>query len=285
MLNKLSCCLLLVFCLSSYAAGNDKKPSNESTVFNETFSWQAQMGFSLHYNDTIIEGVEQSYLDDYINLSLLFDFYYKGFFIQTNYRRLDTHILGAEIGYQLINNDDWELDIITRSYIGGFDSAEIIENSDKDLPIMEGLKVRDLGDGLAIRYSRYFNDSYFSVDVANLAALSDAKGWVIDAFYSHLIPYRNWDIYLNTGLSIYSSATTNYYIGIGNSEVLDIRPHYQTGTGGKIQFEFYAQRPLSESWTFNVGFSQSYYSNNIADSPIVDSQGATQLLAGVIYVF
>ncbi len=285
MLKKLSYCLLLWFSFSGFVLANDKKPSKESTVFNETFSWQAQMGFSLHYYDTIIEGLEQSYLGDYINISLLFDFYYKGFFIQTNYRRLDTHILGAEVGYQLINNDQWELDIINKTYIGGFNPGEIIEESDKELPRLRGLKTRDLGDGLGIRYSRYFQDSYFSVDIANLAPLSDAKGWVLDAFYSHLIPYRNWDIYLNTGLSIYSNDVTNYYVGIDHSEVSEIRPHYQAGSSGKIQFELYAQHPISESWTFNLGFSQSFYSSNIARSPIVDSQGATQLMAGVIYVF
>ena len=99
------------------------------------------------------------------------------------------------------------------------------------------------------------------------------------------MPYRNWDIYLNAGLTLYSSQVTDYYVGIDASEANEFRPQFTGQAGARIQFELFAQLPISESWTFNAGISQSYYSSNIADSPIVDSQGATQMMAGVLYVF
>ena len=283
MLKQLACILLLLIPLSTLA--NEKKLEKETTVFNETFSWQAQMGLSLQHGSTIIKEIEQQELDDYINLLLLVDFYYKGFFIQSNHRRADTFLLGAEIGYQLRVRDDWELDIISKSYIAGFDSEYIIDDYNKDIPILMGLKERDVGDGIGIRYSRYYEDSILSIDIASLGPFSDADGWVADLFYSHLMPYRNWDIYFNGGLTYYSDNVIDYYVGIDEEEVTDFRPKFKGTAGVKAQLEVFAQHPISKSWTFNIGLSQSFYSSNIADSPIVKSQSATQVMLGVLYVF
>ena len=274
---------MLLISMSSYA--HDKKPLKESTVFNKTFSWQAQAGISLQHTTSIIEGVEQDNLGNYLNISILFDFYYKGFFIQSDHRRADTHNLGAELGYQLIVEDDWELDIINKSYIGGFNPEDVIEISDKEIPILEGLKARGRADGLGIRYSRYFENSIFSFDIAALAPLSAADGWVMDAFYSHIVPYRNWDIYLNASLTYYSDDVMDYYVGIDSGEVSALRAEFTAHHAVRTQFEVFAQRPISESWTLNVGFSQSYYLGDLNDSPIVDTQNATQVMLGVLYVF
>lgn len=280
---RLTLLLMLLLSINSYA--HDKKPLNESTVFNKTFSWQAQAGVSLQHTTSIIEGVEQDNLGNYLNISILLDFYYKGFFIQSDHRRADTHNLGAELGYQLIVEDDWELDIINKSYIGGFNPEDVIDIADKEIPILDGLKTRGRADGLGIRYSRYFENSIFSFDIAALAPLSAADGWVMDAFYSHIVPYRNWDIYLNAGLTYYSDDVMDYYVGIDSSEVSALRAEFTAHHAVRTQFEVFAQRPISESWTFNIGFSQSYYLGDLSDSPIVDTENATQVMLGVLYVF
>jgi len=275
--------LLMLFTLSSSA--NDKKPLNESTVFNETFSWQGQVGLSLQQTNGIIAGIEQEQLGNYLNISLLFDFYYEGFFIQSDHRRAHTHTLGAELGYQLIIEDDWELDIISKSYIAGFYPDDIIDNADKEIPILEGLKNRSSGDGIGIRYSKYFENSTISLDVATLAPLSGSDGWIADLFYSHIVLYRNWDIYLNTGLTYYSDDVIDYYVGIDESETSALREEFTGHHSVKTQVEIFAQRPISKSWTFNVGLSLSHYFGDITDSPIVDRQNASQIMAGVLYVF
>ncbi|MEW6989242.1 MipA/OmpV family protein [Colwelliaceae bacterium 6441] len=283
MFKKLTCLLLLLLSVSSLA--NEKKLNKETTVFNETFSWQAQMGFSINYADSIIEEIDQEKFLHYLNISLLFDVYYKGFFIQSNHRRADTQILGAELGYQLTVKDEWALDIIYKTYVPGFIAEDIIEGSDKEKPILEGLKERDFGNGIGLRYSRFFDDSIFSVDVATLAPFTDVNGWVIDAFYSHTVPYRNWDIYLNAGMTYYSQGVIDYYTGIDASEVSPLREKYQGEHALRGQLEIFVQHPISESWTFNAGLSQSLYTANIKKSPIVDQQGATRVMLGVLYVF
>ncbi|MCO4798615.1 MAG: MipA/OmpV family protein [Colwelliaceae bacterium] len=271
--------------LSVSSSANDKKPLNESTVFNKTFSWQAQAGFSLQHSTNIIEGIEREDLGNYFNISILLDFYYKGFFIQSDHRRADTHTLGAELGYQLIVEDDWELDIINKSYIAGFDPVNVMEIADKNIPILEGLKTRDTADGIGLRYSRYFEESIFSLDVAALAPLSNVNGWVIDAFYSHIVPYRNWDIYINAGLTYYSDSVIDYYVGIDKNEISPLREEFTAHHALRTQFEVFAQHPISKSWIFNIGLSQNYYFGDIGDSPIVDRENATQIMMGVLYVF
>lgn len=275
---------LLLFCVvSSYA--NEKKLENESTVFNETFSWQIQMGLSGYYYDIILKDVEQVDTVDYLNAALLIDFYYKGFFIQSNHRRTDTHTLGAEVGYQLIVKEDWELDIISKSYLGGFNPEYLQDDSSRDIPIIEGLDTRSIGNGIGLRYNRYFENSQLSIDVATLGITSAVNGWLVEAFYTHLIPYRNWDIYLNSSVTFYAKETMDYYYGVAPHEVSAIRPQHQAKSDVKVQLEAFFQHPISEKWTFNGGLSYSRYLGSITDSPIVDQPDASQIMLGVLYVF
>lgn len=243
------------------------------------------MGASLAYGESIIKGIEQNQLGHFLNISILLDFYYKGFFIQSDHKRSDTHMLGAEVGYQLMVEDDWQFDILTKTYIGGFSPSNIMEWQDEYIPILDGLENRSSGDGLGFRYTKYLDDAIFSVDVANLAILSNAEGWVVDTYYSHLTPYRNWDIYFNAGLTLYSQEVMNYYVGVQKHEAREYRPEFEGSTGARAQFEIFAQHPISESWTFNAGFSQSFYTSNVSDSPIVDRTNAMRIMAGVLYVF
>ncbi|WP_286233501.1 MipA/OmpV family protein [Thalassotalea sediminis] len=276
---------IIAFLMCANVVANEKKPENQSTVFNETFSWQAQLGLSAYYTDILLTDVEQSDLKSYLTVPFLFDFYYKGFFIQSNHRRSESFALGAELGYQLIVEDDWELDIISKAYITGISPSKIMDLADKEIASIKGLDKRDVGEGIGLRYTRYFQSSQLSIDVANLAIPSDAKGWLFEAFYSHLVPYRNWDIYLNASLSYYPETMMDYYYGIRSHEVSAIRPLYQASGALKGQLEAFVQRPISESWTFNAGVSFSKYSDNLSDSPIIEKSHSVTAMLGVLYVF
>ena len=106
-----------------------------------------------------------------------------------------------------------------------------------------------------------------------------------DSFYSYLLPYKNWDIYLGTGLTYFSQDIINYYIGVSPDEVLATRPEFEAKSGFRAQAEIYAQYPVSESWSFHTGITHSYFSSNVKDSPLVDTNQVTQVTLGVMYVF
>ncbi len=193
-------------------------------------------------------------------------------------------------GYQITVQKDWQLDVILKTYIQGYEPDRIIKDQKQDIPQLAGLTDRESTTGIALRYSRFFENSVFYVDLATVRAIGndesdDAKGMIIDSFYSYLLPYRNWDIYLGTGLTYYEQDIVDYYIGVDKSEVTSHRSLYEADGGFRGQLEVYAQYPLSQSWFLNTSITQSFYNNKITKSPLVDKSRLTQLMVGVLYVF
>jgi outer membrane scaffolding protein for murein synthesis (MipA/OmpV family) len=276
---------LLLLMFSVICQANEKIPENETTVFNETFSWQAMANISVLYNPSLLKGQDQENVLDYTRASLLLDIYYKGFFIQSSQRSTSDLIQGAELGYQLVVTPKWELDLISKTYIAGYDPEEIIKDSNKSIPTLQGLKERNPGDGIGLRYSRYHHNSVLSVDFATLAPLSSANGWIADVFYSYVLPYRNWDIYLSSGYTHYSERVMDYFYGVNSNEITPVRPLHESDSGYRIQLELFAQHPISENWSFHGGITHNFYSNSTKDSPLVDTQHISQVMLGVIYVF
>jgi len=275
--------MFLFYASSTFA--NDKKLDKETTIFDETFSWQVMAGITIHKSSTILKAIEQDSVENFLDLSLLIDLYYRGFFIQTNHRRASSLNLGLEFGYQLMVNDEWELDIINKSYLSGYAPRYSWTNDEDIPPLFQGLADRDSADGIGLRYSRYYDNAELSVDLATLPPRSASGGWIANVYYTHLVPYRNWDIYFGAELTYFSQKVLDYYIGIDSDEALAIRPEYQANSGFKTQLEVFAQHPISKKWTFNTGLSTSYYSESFQDSPLVGQSNETQLMVGVIYVF
>jgi hypothetical protein len=277
---------------TSYAAqeNNNITTNTNAPITKDAFEWQFMVDLSLVSTPVILADVEQTEAWDYFQLGLMLDISYKGFFLQTNSRRSAAAIGGGELGYQITVQKSWELDVILKAYIEGFDPAEIINDQKEDIPQLAGLNEREFTGGIALRYSHFFDDAIFYIDLAAARSGKNnqgdyATGMIIDSFYSYLIPYRNWDIYLGAGLTYYDKALVDYYIGINPDEVTINRPLYNAKSSFRGQLEIYAQHPLSQSWFFNTGLTQTFYSNNIKQSPLVDRNKSTQLMVGVLYVF
>jgi len=90
---------------------------------------------------------------------------------------------------------------------------------------------------------------------------------------------------LGAGLTYYDQALIDYYIGINADEVSPSRHLHRAKSAFRGQLELYAQYPLSQSWSFNAGITQSFYSSSIKQSPLVDKNTLTELMVGVLYVF
>jgi outer membrane protein len=288
--------LLAIFCFTatsiSYAAQetNSTPMKTSSPIVKDAFEWQFMVDLSLVSTPAILVDVEQTEAWDYFRLGLLLDMSYKGFFLQSNSRRSLTVIDGGELGYQITVQKNWQLDVILKTYIEGFDPTEIINDQKQDIPQLAGLDERDVTGGIALRYSHFFDNTIFYIDFARAIAGKDeqgdySSGMIIDSFYSYLVPYRNWDIYLGAGFTYYDKVLMDYYIGIDADEVTINRPLYSASSSFRAQLEIYAQYPLSQSWSFNTGLTQTFYSNNIKRSPLVDKNKLTQLMVGVLYVF
>ena len=264
---------------------NGNKP-----IVKEEFEWQFLLDLSLVYDPKIIAGIEQEELLHYFMPGILVDISYKGFFLQTNQRRSNVLLGGTELGYQLIVEEDWQLDLIAKAYMQGYDSESLIEYGGGDDELLSGLNDRQATVGFALRYSQYFKDALFTIDFASAHSGDDAygdhvSGLIIDSFYSYLLPYKNWDIYIGAGLTYFSQDIVDYYIGVASNEATDTRAEYTAKGGFRGQAEIYAQYPLSASWSFHAGLTHSIYSKDVKESPLVDTNQVTLVMLGAQYVF
>ncbi|ALO33743.1 hypothetical protein CMT41_02700 [Colwellia sp. MT41] len=276
--------------LASLELSAEQEYNANKPVLKDEFEWQFALDFSLVYDPTIIAGIEQDGLSHYFMPGLLFDLSYKGFYLQSNQRRSSALLGGTEFGYQLVVEQNWQLDLIAKAYMQGYDSDSLIDYGGGDEEVLLGLTEREVTIGFAIRYSQYFKDSIFTLDLASAHTGDDeygdhVSGLIIDSFYSHLLPYRNWDIYLGVGLTYFSQDIIDYYIGVGSNEVSETRPEYTAKGGFRGQAEIYAQYPISASWSFHTGITHSLFSKNVKASPLVDTNNITQVMLGVLYVF
>ena len=275
--------LVLLMCILSHelSAKTDNIDSSDDEL-----SWQLTGGIAGFYNPSILkDDLEPEHLAKILNISLLVDLYYKGFFIQTDHRRVEGMAASHEIGYQLVNKNKWGLDLLYKSYIYGFDPELIAEYADVKNNILEGMTTRHDANGVGLRYSRFFDDAVLSMDVASIVSFSAGDDWVAEAFYSHLIPYKNWDLHLGVGLSYYTKDTVDYYLGIRPHEVNARRPEYEAEAGYRSEVEFLAQRPINENWMLNVGINHTHYDSSIRKSPIVKRNNVTVFTVGVLYAF
>lgn len=307
-LSWLPCINLLVFCLLTFSPlgyakentieeGTIKQESSfnedqnaNKPIIKDAFEWQFILDLSMVYDPKIIAGIDQNELLHYFMPGILVDISYKGFFLQTNQRRSNALLGGTEFGYQLYVEDKWQVDLIAKAYLQGYDSKSLIEYGGGDDKLLAGLTDRQATGGVALRYSHYFNDALFSIDFAYGSAGDDVNGkhvggLIVDSFYSYLLPYRNWDIYLGGGLTYISQNLVDYYIGVSPEESTDVRAEYTAKGGFRGQLEVYAQYPLSASWSFNAGITHSIFTNDVKESPLVDESQVTQVMLGVLYVF
>lgn len=287
--------LMLTFCLIWAVSGNAKEQVSKQSapqIKSQTeFSWDIAIALDIVNHDYILAGSEQQNSWDYIKPSILLDVYYRGFFIQSNRHRYSSYIEGLEIGYELVVNDNYSLDIISKVYIQGFSDShagaryEDEEDEDEKIEELKGITERRYVSNQGLRYMRYLPNAVYWFDVAVDLADRAHRGWVIDGFYSHILQYRNWDINLGAGASFFSSKMNDYYFSVKPSEALDSRPIYAAGSGYRFQLEAFFQRPINESWGFSGGVTLSHYSSSIAKSPIVTRQNTSRAQIGVTYVF
>lgn len=269
-----------------FAQNNNLSPSNPHTDNPDgDFSWNLSIAADVIKTQSIIVGVEQEEGIDFLEISFLLDLYYKGFFIQTNKHRFGGYVNGAEIGYELEVNDEYEIDLISKTYLPGFAYSDAGLSGEREVPELLGITEREYVSNQGIRYMRYLPNSVYWIDWAASIISDEHSGWVIDSFYSYILQSRNWDINLGAGLSIYSSNMNNYYFAVKPEEVTSDRPLYEAGAGYRVQLEAFVQRPISETWLFNGGITVSHYSQSISDSPLVVRQNTVRAQVGVSYVF
>ncbi|WJG09803.1 MipA/OmpV family protein [Aliiglaciecola sp. LCG003] len=252
---------------------------------NNGLSWNVTVEMGLVSDPTLIKGGEQHEFADFTTVDIWLDLYYKGFFIQSNRYRSSGYIGATELGYELHLDEDYEVALINKNYVAGYNqtSVGLIDNQFNQQ--LAGINTRKYSPSQGIRYLRYLDNAVAWVDLSADLLTRRHKGWVIDTFYSHVIENRNWDISVGAGLTLFSQNMTDYYFGVDAAEVAVNRPYYQPSRGLRAEVEAIARYPLSASWLFTVGTTVSHYSNTIKNSPLVARQNVVRFKMSVSYVF
>ncbi|WP_231616508.1 MipA/OmpV family protein [Pseudoalteromonas sp. SWN29] len=255
-----------------YYADNTLEPT-------QGFAWDWSAGAGFYIEDSYLVGIESYDKGTEIDLSLAVS--YDKFYLDFDHNQLSG---GLVIGYSLIDKFDWGLDILGTNTQAGFDEKGLGFYNHGVIKELQGIKKRNYDFDVGLRLSRRFENSQFSFEY--LHDVSGAhNGWVINSFFSHILPWRNWEFRSGVGLSAYSADFTNYYFGIDSDEATRLRPVYSSNASTSIIFEFHAEYPISQDWVFLSGWLTTWFSKEIDDSPIISQGYQHKAKVGLRYVF
>jgi outer membrane scaffolding protein for murein synthesis (MipA/OmpV family) len=272
-MKKITTMLLSCFCIfSSFSQAGDYLEDDE-------LLWQFSLGtFWVDSTMTQLVGAESHFSEP----SLLIDakVEYKNFYLNT---RSGDFYGGSNLGYQLIIEEDWGVDVIIGSYQQRFNENGYYERND-EVPELKGIKERE--SDLSFGFAYYLNHGNFQT-VAELVfdTFGESDGWLFHLDTTRNFELRNWDVWLNIGANYYSSAFIDYYYGIDSDEATVSRPEYVVGNTSSFYVQLQADYPIAQNWIFSAGASGFAYSSHIVESPIVHSRHARVVFMGVKYVF
>jgi MipA family protein len=185
-------------------------------------------------------------------------------------------IRGPSLGLRLVDREPFDLDVVARGRLDGFDA--------EDLDIA-GLEDRD--DGLDLGLVATFSGEFGEVELSAVGDVTGASdGQELSLKYGYPIRVgKGVVITPNAGLRWWSDGLADYYFGTLDSEVARGLPAYAPGDTLVPQIGISVIAPLSQRW---AAFGQAGYqrwSNDIRDSPLIKSSGSSSLLLGVAYRF
>ncbi|TMO46270.1 MULTISPECIES: MipA/OmpV family protein [unclassified Pseudoalteromonas] len=273
---------ILVLCLWFFAASShasNRYYADNTLEPSQGFAWDWGIGAGYYIEDSYLVGMD-SYNDGFepdIHLAIS----YEKFYLDYDQSQLSG---GLTMGYSLIDKFEWGLDLVGTNIQSGFDETGLAFYGDDVIDELAGIRNRNYDFDVGLRLSRRFENSQISFEYLQDVS-GTHNGWVMNSFYSQIIPWRNWEFRSGVGLSAYSEDFTNYYFGISESEALANRPVYRPDTSYSLIFEFHAEYPLNRHWVFLTGWLSTWFSSDIHQSPIISQQYQHKAKVGVRYVF
>ena len=273
---------ILFFCLSLLATSSyasNRYYADNTLEPSQGFAWDWGVGAGYYIEDSYLVGMD-SYNDGFepdIHLALS----YEHFYLDYDQSQLSG---GLTIGYSVVDKFEWGLDLVGTNIQSGFDETGLAFYEEDVIEELAGIKSRNYDFDVGLRLSRRFDNSQISFEY--LHDMSGAhNGWVMNSFFSQIIPWRNWEFRSGIGLSAYSEDFTNYYFGITPSAANSNRPVYTPSTASSLIFEFHAEYPINQNWVFLTGWLSTWFSDDIHHSPIVSQEYQHEAKVGLRYVF
>jgi outer membrane protein len=281
--------LFLFFSLGIAHASDEIDPDLETeTSFWDDFLWDASVGAGFDFNQNVLDTYDHNQLGIFVDIN--FSLEYKRFYLEVQRSTLPG---GSIIGFHLWQGELWTIDVIGSNYAIGFDEngsySDSFEGDDYHLQdesnnVLTGITPR-VGDfNVGLKFYREFSDYNFSSELVH-DIRSTHNSWMSRNIVSKALLAGNWDLIGGVGFDIYSAKMANYYYGISEDEVNDLRSFYKPGLSGSVFTQLSAEYPISEHWIYHSAVSIGAVSNSIKKSSIVSSDPRVVIDMGVRYVF
>ncbi len=203
-------------------------------------------------------------------------YHYKGLFIEAALESYD----GLNLGYQIVSNTDWSVDLLATSLSGDLSIGDESDNKTADQKLVE----RDsLYAGAGIRLTRYLGDyvlqgrivSDIYKDNGVRASARAGRNWQL----------RNWNLHGIVSYDYASSKTMAYLVGITDEEATDQFVAYAPDAGSAISVELGAAYPISEHVVWNTRLLHTQYSDEVSQSSLLAEDQFTGFRTTLNYVF
>ncbi|MEO2266287.1 MipA/OmpV family protein [Pseudoalteromonas sp. YIC-656] len=270
-------CVLLL--LSSTSFASNRYYSDNQLEPQQGFNWDWSIGAGYYIEDSYLVGLD-SY-DDGLEPDLNLVITYDKFYLDVDHSQLSG---GMVIGYSLIDKYEWGLDIVGTNVQSGFDETGLKVYDRDVVEELKGIDRRHYDFDVGLRMSRRFEDSQISFEMLH-DVTGTHNGWIFTGFLTSIEQYRNWEFRAGMGINYYSSDFTDYYFGIAPHEATTERPIYNATSSHSYVLEFHAEYPLTQNWVFLAGWLSTWFSEGIADSPIISQSYQHKAKVGVRYVF
>ncbi len=181
----------------------------------------------------------------------------------------------GDIGFNLIDNKNWEVDFGL-----GVDVAGDIDRGDSRL-------LRDLPD-LSLPVSSFISAQYktpiglFKIK-HNVEINNKHNGDSSSISYSAPIFKGQWLIMPQLSYERHSQEVVNYFYGVNSTSATDAIPAYQTSSVKNLQLSVLGLRKINEKWSFVGNLQNEFYGDEISNSPIVEDDQRLSVFVGFLY--
>lgn len=236
-----------------------------------------EIGVGYEYSssiDAVVDGSSDQSSGGVINLGGAY--YYKGLFIEAAMETYD----GLNLGYQLVGNENWSVDLLASSLSGNFTVEDEASSASADQQLVDR---NSLYNGAGIRLTRYFGHTVLQGRLVD--DIHEGNGLRASARLGRNWQQRNWNLHGIVSYDYASAKTMEYLVGITDEEATERFVAYKPGGGSAVSLELGAAYPVSEHVVWNARLLHTQFSDEVSDSPLLVDDQRTSFTTTLNYVF
>lgn len=187
------------------------------------------------------------------------------------------YIEGPSLGVRLFDDNDMEFSLALEFDGLGDDNRD-------DSVQLKDMKKFDSVIMTTLNYSYETELGEFGVGLsADVSSTHD--GYKAELSYGYPFMLGDWRISPEINIVWQSKEVNQYYYGVSDRDVTDIRPLYTADSGVNYEVGIRAMYPFKKRHAVMISASYESYADEITNSPIVDEDTSTSIGIGYMYRF